>query len=65
MFSWLTELVPVFWLMKLYFISLKGGAESNSRFWNVYGLSMTLGSVLAFAVLGASISIAASKWLSA
>ena len=62
MFSWLGELLPVFWLRQLDFLSLKGGAASS------FGVSM--GSVclsaviLAFAVLGAPISTAASKWLS-
>ena len=30
--SWLGELVPVFWLMELDLISLKGSAVSSSRF---------------------------------
>ena len=59
MFSWLGELLPVFWLRQLDFLSLKGGAASS------FGVSM--GSVclsavaLAFAALGASISTAASE----
>ena len=40
LFSWLGELVPVFWLMELDLISLKGGAVSSS----LYGSSMCLGS---------------------
>ena len=48
MFSWLGVLVPVFWLMELDFISLKGGAVSNSRFWGVYGFNMSLGSTSGF-----------------
>ena len=40
--------MPVFWLMELDFISLKGGAVSNSRFWSVYGFSMPLGSRSSF-----------------
>ena len=48
MFSWLAELVPVFWLMKLELIFLKGSAASSSRFWSVYGFSMPLGSRSSF-----------------
>ena len=64
LFSWLGELVPVFWLMELDLLSLKDSAESSSRFWSVHRFSMPLDVVLAFAVLGlgASISAAASKW---
>ena len=40
MFSWLGELVPVFWLTELDLISLKGGAVSSS----LDGSSMCLGS---------------------
>jgi len=40
--------VPVFWLMELDFISLKGGAVSNSRFWSVYGFTMSLGGTSGF-----------------
>ena len=47
-FSWLAELVPVFWLMELDLVSLKGSAESSGRFWNVYGFSMPLGSRSSF-----------------
>ena len=36
--------VPVFWLMELALISLKGSAVSSNRFWSVYGFSMPLGS---------------------
>ena len=38
-FSWLVELVPVFWWMELDLTSLKGSAVSRSRFWSVYGFS--------------------------
>ena len=37
------ELAPVFWLMELDLIFLKGSAVSSSRFWCVYGFSMPLG----------------------
>ena len=46
--SWLGGLVPVFWLMELDFISLKGSRVSSSRFWGVRGLSMTLDSPPSF-----------------
>ena len=39
-------LVPVFWLMELALISMKGSAGSSSRFWGVFGLSMALGKSL-------------------
>ena len=45
MFSWLGQLMPVFWLMELDLISMKGWAVSSSRFWGVYGFSVSLGSV--------------------
>ena len=32
MFFWSGELVPVFWLLELDLVSLKGSAVSNSRF---------------------------------
>ena len=48
MFSWLGELVPVFWLMELDLISLKGNAVSSSSFGGVYGFSMSLGSPSGF-----------------
>ena len=40
--------VPVFWLMELALISLKGSAVSSSTFWRVYGFSMPLGSPSSF-----------------
>lgn len=46
--SWLAELVPVFWLMELDLLSLKGSAVSSSRFWSIYGFSMPLGSHSSF-----------------
>ena len=46
--SWLVELVPVFWLMELDLLSLKGSAVSNSRFWSIYGFRMPLGSHSSF-----------------
>ena len=46
--SWLAELVPVFWLMELDLITLKGSAESSSSFWSVYGFSMPFGSCSSF-----------------
>jgi len=61
MFSWLGERVPVFWLMELVLLSLKGSVVSSSRFWSVFRFGMPLGSVLALAVFGASISAAPSK----
>ena len=48
LFSWLGELVPVFWLMELDLISLKSSSVSNSRFSGVYGFSMSLGSPSGF-----------------
>ena len=48
MFSWLAELVPVFWLMELDLVSLKGSAVFNSKFWGVYRFSMSLGSPSGF-----------------
>ena len=47
-FSWLGELVPVFWLMELDLISLKGNAVSSSSYGGVYGFSMSLGSPSGF-----------------
>ena len=44
MFSWLGELVFVFWLLELDLCSLKGSAVSSSRFWGVYGINMSSGS---------------------
>ena len=40
---------------------LKGSVVSSSRFWGVFRFGMPLGSVLVLAVLGTSISAAASK----
>ena len=51
----------MFWLMELVLLSLKGSVVSSSRFWSVFRFGMPLGSVLALAVLGASISAAPSK----
>ena len=48
MFSWLGKFVPVFWLMELDLISLKGSAVSSSKFWSVCGFSMPLGSHSSF-----------------
>ena len=48
MFSWLVALVPVFWLMELDLLSMKGSSVSSSRFWSVYGFSMPLGSPSSF-----------------
>ena len=45
MLSWLGELVPVFSLMYLYLISLKGNSVSTSKFW---GVNMSLGSPSVF-----------------
>ena len=39
--------MPVFWLMELDHISLKGTALYSSVFWGVYGLGMALGSLSA------------------
>ena len=74
MFSWLVELVPVFRLMVLDLVFLKGSAVSSSRFCSVCGLSMPLGSPSLRSVAAAapakllqsceSIFTAASKCLS-
>ena len=48
MFSSLGELVPAFWLMELDLVSLKDSAVYSSRFWDVYGFSMALGSPSGF-----------------
>ena len=60
MFSWLGELVPVFWLMELDLVSLKGSAVSSSRFWGVYEFSMSLGNPLALAVFSQFSSVTQS-----
>ena len=46
--------VPVFWLMELALISLKGSAVFSSRFWSVYGFSMPLGSPSSFCGVAAA-----------
>ena len=48
MFSWLRELVPVFWLMELDLICLKGSGMSSSRSWGVCGFGVSLGSPSGF-----------------
>ena len=48
MFSWLGELVPVFWLMELGLLFLKSSAVSSSRFWAIKGFSVSLGSPSGF-----------------
>ena len=48
MFSWLGELVPVFWLMELGLLSLKSSAVSSSRFWAIKGFSVSLDSPSVF-----------------
>ena len=40
--------MSVFWLMEVDLISLKGSAVFSSRFWGVYGFSMSLGSPSGF-----------------
>ena len=63
-FSWLGELVPMFWVMELDLASV------SAMQCPVVGFGVSVGSVclwavlLALAVLDASISTAASKWLS-
>ena len=42
------QLMPVFWLMELDLVSMEGRAVSSSRFWGVYGLSVSLGSPFGF-----------------
>ena len=42
------ELVLVFWLMELDLVSLKSSEVSSSRFWVVYGFSVSLGSHYGF-----------------
>ena len=42
--------MPMFWLIKLDFLSLKGNAVSSSTFWGVYGFSMSLGSPSGFGI---------------
>ena len=42
--------MPMFWLMKLSFVSLKGSAVSSSTFWGVYGFSMSLGNPSDFGI---------------
>ena len=39
--------IPVFWLMELDLVSLKGGAMSSSVFWCVYGFCISLSSLSA------------------
>ena len=43
-FSWLGELVAVFWLGELDLSCSKGSGESSSRFWGVCGFCVSLGS---------------------
>ena len=62
MFSWLGELMSVFWLMELDLVSLKGSAVFNSKFWGVYRFSMSLGSPSGFGSLDTSISTVASNF---
>ena len=45
--SWLGGLVPIFWWIKLDFISLKDSAMSSSVFCSVYELGMASGSLSA------------------
>ena len=52
MFSLFGQLIPVFWLMELDLISMKGRAVSSIRFWGVYRFSMTLGSLSGFDSVG-------------
>ena len=53
MFSLLGELVPVFWLLELDLVSLKGSSVFSSRFWRVqYGFSMPLSSPSSFSGVG-------------
>ena len=61
-FSWLEELVPLFWLMELDLVSLKGSAESSSRFWGVSGFNMSFDSPSGFGNEDTSIFTALSKW---
>ena len=44
-FSWLGELVPVFWWMELGLVFLDGCTMSTGVFWGVHGFSMALGSL--------------------
>ena len=48
MFAWLAEFVPVFWLIELDLLSLKGRAVPSSRFWIVNRFSMPLGRCYSF-----------------
>ena len=61
MFSRLEELVPVSWLLELDLVSLKGRAVSIVGFGVSMGSGCLWAVVLAFVVLGASISAAASE----
>ena len=63
MFSLLRELVPVFWLMELDLISLKGSVVSSSRFWSVSGFSMSLGSSSGFGSFCSFFKVALSAYL--
>ena len=48
LFSWLGELMSVFWWMELDLISLKSSSPSNSKFSGVCGFSESLGSPSGF-----------------
>ena len=48
MFSRLEDLVPVFYLMELDLVCMKGSVVSSSRFWGVYGFCMSLSSLFSF-----------------
>ena len=48
LFSWLGELVSVFWWMELDLISLKSSSVSNSKFSGVCGFNVSLGSPSGF-----------------
>ena len=60
MFSWLGELVPMFWLMELDLTSLKTVQCPVVGFGVSMGSVCLLAVVLTFPVLGTSISVAAS-----
>ena len=40
--------MPVFYLMELDLVCLKGSVVSSSRFWGVYGFCMSLSSLFSF-----------------